>query len=112
MPELKPCPFCGGKAKVSSGWIGRMWCECSDDDCPAILQDTEEEAIAAWNTRPNEARIRRETIEECALVLTEKSYAFCGINASVAGALHTAARELLDMIEVDHAGTELPTMEG
>jgi len=99
MPELKPCPFCGKKAKVSNGWTGIVWCECSDDDCPAILQDTEEDAIAAWNTRPEEDRIRRETIKECASVLTENANPFTGINASVVGVLHAAARELLDMIE-------------
>lgn len=73
MPELKPCPFCGKKAKVSNGWTGSVWCECSDDDCPAILQDTEEDAIAAWNTRPEEDRIRRETIEECITIISQNT---------------------------------------
>ena len=71
MPELKPCPFCGGEAKV------RTWkdsCElfavvkCTGCGAESNLADdgtkTKEEniadAIAAWNHRPD---IRRETID-------------------------------------------------
>ena len=104
MPELKPCPFCDAdpySIRVEKFGINQLQrAGCGGCLAEGPLCGDEEEAVAAWNVRPDEARIRRETIEECALVLTEKSYAFCGINASVAGALHAAARELLDMIEV------------
>lgn len=69
MPEeLKPCPFCGGKAKVvnrdvepqGDTWYGKkieLFIECTD--CGACLFDecfhegfyNEEQAITAWNTR-------------------------------------------------------------
>ena len=58
--ELKPCPFCGGKAKVE---ILGVWengdtgynVNCRNKGCP-VMPDTKcflsaEKAIAAWNTR-------------------------------------------------------------
>lgn len=61
--ELKPCPFCGGEATVSSytystlgGGYVQFKVECERHDCPA--QPTvdwhywsEAEAAEAWNTR-------------------------------------------------------------
>lgn len=53
MRELKPCPFCGGKAVVRALTISRsfvVFCE----DCPIgflVPYDSEEEAVDAWNTR-------------------------------------------------------------
>lgn len=59
---LKPCPFCGSKAKITAkhfevvlpdeAWI----IECSNNLCPASYMigwwyDTIEEAINSWNTR-------------------------------------------------------------
>lgn len=63
MIELKPCPFCGGEATVSSytystlgGGYVQFKVECERHDCPA--QPTvdwhywsEAEAAEAWNTR-------------------------------------------------------------
>ena len=63
--KLKPCPFCGGLA-----WPGQdatvgtqFWITCGDEKCSAEQRpfDDLEDAITAWNTRPD---IRRETIEE------------------------------------------------
>lgn len=56
MNELKPCPFCGGKANVYSydpydGYQGNcavwrvMCCKCK----ALIQRGTKEEAVAAWN---------------------------------------------------------------
>ena len=51
---LKSCPFCGGTSLIidydidEGGWYiscDNIRCNCS------ILQDTEEEAIRAWNRR-------------------------------------------------------------
>ena len=58
MAELKPCPFCGGKAFLSAaGWkckdgkdryevrCARCWTRCGVKALP------EAQAIEAWNTR-------------------------------------------------------------
>jgi len=59
MTELKPCPFCGGKAKKSVGeeleeWVGTVWCtKCQAE--VIYIGDDEEDAmqgvIAKWNRR-------------------------------------------------------------
>jgi Lar family restriction alleviation protein len=70
MSELKPCPFCGGEAKLirthpnpAIDWGGRygttVWeVYCSNTDCPCEAgtgwKNTEAEAIEAWNTRHDE----------------------------------------------------------
>ena len=48
MTELKPCPFCGGEAKLSSNGkeVVCLGCEALGPFC-----DTEAEAIEAWNRR-------------------------------------------------------------
>ena len=46
--KLKPCPFCGGKAKIT----GYIFFEVKCRRCRATLpQRYETEAIAAWNRR-------------------------------------------------------------
>ena len=54
-PEVKPCPFCGGEARMlhnmskTDYWVECMNCKtCSPGD---LNNHTKEEAIAAWNTR-------------------------------------------------------------
>lgn len=55
MSELKPCPFCGGEAKVY--WLDyeEAWfAGCGNNGChvwPHICHNTEAEAIEAWNRR-------------------------------------------------------------
>ena len=53
MIELKPCPFCGGKAIFLEDDDGRVlpWLICSGCSCETDCYDTIEEAIAAWNRR-------------------------------------------------------------
>ena len=62
MKELKPCPFCGGEAKVEKEPFA-TWDEfiahCNNPKCIAFylgyydegLYKTEEQAIEAWNRR-------------------------------------------------------------
>ena len=65
MTDLKPCPFCGGKAELRPNDRGIRtpdiygWhVECVNDECIIGLmddrqwyEDTKAEAIAAWNAR-------------------------------------------------------------
>ena len=51
--ELKPCPFCGGKAKVSKSDIDHFVVNCTK--CPCSVGRywfwKMEDAINMWNTR-------------------------------------------------------------
>lgn len=57
--ELKPCPFCGGKAKTAYAIndYNRWGVYCKECGCTVDVEDwkgvedTEENAIAAWNRR-------------------------------------------------------------
>ena len=51
MSELKPCPFCGGKAKVIKTYEGMRWVVCDDCLCETDLFNTDVKAINAWNRR-------------------------------------------------------------
>jgi Lar family restriction alleviation protein len=61
MTELKPCPFCGGKADVSKRMDEDLWShdqvewtECGCIDCGIYFAwppGAEPDAIAQWNTR-------------------------------------------------------------
>lgn len=62
MIELKPCPFCGGKAKLSN-YISEteprvmFWVDCTlcrVGTRISIGEDHREEPIAAWNRRVND----------------------------------------------------------
>ena len=54
-PELLPCPFCGGKAKLDGAVNKVFWIRCNNKDCEVgcITCDfeTKAEAIKAWNKR-------------------------------------------------------------
>lgn len=61
-PELRNCPFCGGKARyhkrnnktpITWGFEVDHWVSCTSDDCCADMGMYEEkdQAIAAWNCR-------------------------------------------------------------
>ncbi|GMO52594.1 MAG: hypothetical protein Pg6C_18340 [Treponemataceae bacterium] len=58
-PELKPCPFCGGKARIESGY-GRHddgFCFVLCENCYAETAEEkgEESAAARWNRRARDA---------------------------------------------------------
>ena len=49
--ELKPCPFCGGKA-IIDGCDETLWIViCKKCDASIGYKETEQEAIEAWNSR-------------------------------------------------------------
>ena len=66
MAELKPCPFCGGEARMKYGkynllgaygteetarkWAG-VWCVKCGIEQPIRKYVTKEQAIEAWNRR-------------------------------------------------------------
>jgi len=55
-PELLPCPFCGGKAKLINTGYNAFYvscnnCDCSMTTCKTPTCDTKKEAIDLWNTR-------------------------------------------------------------
>ena len=53
LEALRPCPFCGGKAKVYSISRHTWRATCNALDCCHLMHDweTPEEAIAGWNRR-------------------------------------------------------------
>lgn len=52
--ELKPCPFCGSKDILESGYQVN-WITCLNCECDGPLEKTKQEAIKAWNKRVKEA---------------------------------------------------------
>ena len=49
--ELKPCPFCGGKA-IIDGCDDTLWIViCKECNASIGYKETKEEAIEAWNLR-------------------------------------------------------------
>lgn len=55
MDELKPCPFCGGKAVVAE--FGRYSVYCIRQCCEQpISYPDEETAIEAWNRRAEDGK--------------------------------------------------------
>lgn len=48
MTDLKPCPFCGGKAHIIHEGYWIMYEDCQSE---SGYYETKEEAIEAWNRR-------------------------------------------------------------
>lgn len=57
MAELKPCPFCGGKASIMRYHhiSNASYCYCKSCKVKMPNSLTKEEAIKKWNTRTEEA---------------------------------------------------------
>lgn len=58
MAELKPCPFCGGEAELSSprfiphAWVACKKCGVSTPTHTAFTpREAKEQAVNAWNRR-------------------------------------------------------------
>lgn len=57
MTEIKPCPFCGGEAKLQR--FGRFYyISCENENCECLVEsgymNTEESAVESWNRRAND----------------------------------------------------------
>ena len=74
--KLKPCPFCGGTAKIAKGKI-EFWAYCPHCGAQTELYETDQEAALAWNDRTTEeaqaAEIKRMR-EALELIAKEKFY--------------------------------------
>jgi len=53
MEELKPCPFCGGKAFIYIEY--GYWCECYRCGACTDKYKTQAKAVEAWDKRHYEA---------------------------------------------------------
>jgi hypothetical protein len=53
--EIKPCPFCGAKARLENGYDYyngyRIWCTGEDQHGLDYIGDTAEQTIEVWNKR-------------------------------------------------------------
>lgn len=54
--ELKPCPFCGGKAFLDSDFSG-VYCNCGAE---LAFLESDKEAAEKWNSRPIEDALEEE----------------------------------------------------
>ncbi len=95
--ELKPCPFCGEKAKLyitqkDGGYETSIICKTwsKDRECGAVIERWAlkqewaiESVIAAWNTRTpdivrcGECRLNEDCIIQDTLVLRGKNDGYC-----------------------------------
>lgn len=62
MADLKPCPFCGGEAKMMYA-CGEYFIGC-ENKCPQ-MHSGEEQTIEAWNRRSLEPEGEDKVCDEC-----------------------------------------------
>ena len=53
--KLKPCPFCGGEAKIVKSYY-TIWAKCICCGAKSRCEENEEKAAEAWNRRAGSER--------------------------------------------------------
>ena len=91
MTKLKPCPFCGGEAKITDGGFSgeQFLVRCRESLCPAAsgtVRKTQKQAIAAWNcrTQPENKPLK---LEEIRGMYSEPLYVKSLLDGQIFGAL-------------------------
>ena len=56
LPDLKPCPFCGGKAELFHSYDGYHCVQCTCCACGTIHMITEMAVVRMWNRRARERK--------------------------------------------------------
>lgn len=58
MSELKPCPFCGSKAKVWQDMYGFYLVQCTRASCSitTLHKPNREKVVEAWNRRVTDGK--------------------------------------------------------
>ena len=51
MAELKPCPFCGGKAKERYACLNGVFVQCNECRVSTYVFSSQDAATRAWNKR-------------------------------------------------------------
>lgn len=86
--KLKPCPFCGGEAKISTcDWgysVKEYWCYCSSCGCETQKYHSKEDAIVQWNTRTSMANIVEKLEENSQYCVPLGGQSFTGIKLETA----------------------------
>ena len=57
MDKLKPCPFCGGKARIEKyvDNVETTWSvNCTDCDIGTVFESNKNDMVRKWNTRKGE----------------------------------------------------------
>ena len=105
MADLKPCPFCGGEARIEVNVALRGYrAACKARlKCGAMFEwyDTENEAIEAWNTRkPEEAVIAEleNKILDRSSAHAEAIIGMCGASANFYAGEMEAYKETIEIV--------------
>lgn len=55
MPDLKPCPFCGGSGERYEA-LNEFWIKCVRCDASTAMESYVDEATNSWNRRAKEEK--------------------------------------------------------